>query len=63
MELGRNKKFVFALSAPRADSKKRSPVYGSQDQSLCFVSFFFISGANSPMLLVKTPTQACVIAL
>ena len=32
------------------------------DQSLCRPSFFFISGANSPMPLMTTPTQACVMA-
>jgi hypothetical protein len=32
-------------------------------QSLCLVNFFFMSGANSPMLLVTTPTHAWVITL
>src|SRR5579863_3708200 len=33
------------------------------DQSLCLPIFFFMSGANSPMLLIITPTHACVITL
>jgi hypothetical protein len=38
-------------------------VEGGADQSLCLPNFFFRSGANSPMVLVTTPTQACVITL
>jgi hypothetical protein len=32
-------------------------------QSLCLPSFFLMSGANSPMVLTMTPTQACVMTL
>jgi hypothetical protein len=31
------------------------------DRSLCLPNFFFISGANSPILSITTPTQVCVI--
>jgi hypothetical protein len=42
-------------------------VEGGADQSfslsLCLPSFFLMSGANSPIELITTPTQACVMTL
>jgi hypothetical protein len=34
-----------------------------EDQSVCLLNFFFMSGANSPIVFITTPTQACVITL
>jgi hypothetical protein len=34
-----------------------------EDQSVCLLNFFFMSGANSPILFIRTPTQACVNTL
>jgi len=39
------------------------PYAASEDQSLCRLNFFFMSGANSPILFITTPTQACVNTL
>jgi len=56
------------LLAEIADSSSRvHPNQGLADQSfslsLFLPSFFFMSGANSPMVLMMTPTQAWVMTL